>query len=161
MDLREIVEDDWVWVLKAMEEWEPTQRWSLGGFTPTPARVSRLLVDGVVFQAAIWTSDGPSGIAQVVSVNEANGYGQLEVLVDTTRGVALESAVARFVELAFHRLRLRKLCVSACRDELDVPRHLDGLVEQVGRLGQHSRRSQGTYADVLVFEIWNNGRAPE
>jgi hypothetical protein len=157
MMLEEVTTDDLDWIARGLETWSRTQRWSLRGQTPSPAMMRRLVHDHVSLQRVVRHDTGsPVAVVQLVDVDGINGNGQVALLADPHRLPELRPSVTEFVETVFAETSLRKLCVLAHEDELDVPTVFGSAATPIGRLVDHERRSPDDYADLLVFEIWRS-----
>lgn len=151
----DVVPRDAEWVAVVLERWDRSRRLSLRGRTPSPTMVAGLLGEAVTAQNAVWTDDGfPVALLQVTNVNSRDGTGELALLADAEHTEATSQLLADFLSEVFDREPLRKLCIWAVEDELDVPSYLGSLACPVGRLVGHERRGPDRYADMLVYEIW-------
>jgi hypothetical protein len=146
------------WIAPALESWSRTHRWSLRGHTSSPALMRTLLYDQVGLQRVVRDDAGvPAAVVQLVAVEPRHGLGQMALLADPRRLADVAEPVAVFVADAFRETGLRKLCVLAHADELDVPTVLGPAGREVGRLVGHERRGPDSYVDLLLYEIWREG----
>jgi hypothetical protein len=153
--LEEVRTDDLDWIARALESWSRTQRWSLRGQTPSPAMMRRLVHDHVSLQRVVRHDAGtPVAVVQLADVDGNSGNGQVALLADPHRLAEVRPSLTEFVATVFAETDLRKLCVLAHADELDVPAVFGPAATPIGRLVAHERRAEDDYADLLLFEIW-------
>jgi hypothetical protein len=127
----------------------------LRGSTPSPLLRQRLLDEVAIVRE--WVSSGgqPVALLEIVDLSPANGFANLEFLVDPVASESVAKELEVFVSEAFAtHPDLRKLCVWSFEDEVEAERLLGSAARLVGRLVDHERRSEDRYVDVLVHEIW-------
>jgi hypothetical protein len=152
--LDEVAAGDASWLATATD-WSRTRRWSLRGRTPSPHVLRVLLTDRVTLQRTARVTNGtPVALFQLVDVDTFHGHGQIALVADQRRPVEVRRAAELFVDLAFDGCDIRKICVLAHEDELDISACFGGLATSSGRLASHDRRDESTYADLLLYEIW-------
>jgi hypothetical protein len=148
---------DATWLAPALDWWARSRRLALRGRTPSPDLLRILLGGDVAIQRTIWTDDDrPAGLFQVSDVSQRDGTGLLDLLVDPRHAPKLQEELARFLTEAFASLPLRKLCIWACDDEMNVPTYLGPLARLAGRLVGHDRRGPDHHADMHIYEIWKD-----
>jgi hypothetical protein len=151
---RPVTELDHEWVLGVVEDWDVSNRWSLGGRSPSPQLIAALLGRGVAFQVALWGPGGPAGVVQVCDVNPDSGYGSLGLLIEPGAPAAISRVLISSVAEAMDQLSLRKLWLGIERDALDIEARLGPAARCVGRFADHVRRAQDDYADLVIYEVW-------
>jgi len=153
--LLEATVEDHKWIGAVTELWSSTQRWSLRGRTPSPFLLEKLLQEDVALQRVAWADDDrPVALLQLVDVDLDNGFGHLALLGNPKRPDEVRAALMAFLTVGFQQPQLRKVCLMAHADELDVEAFLGDVARKVGSLAGHERRGPDDYVDLLLYEIW-------
>lgn len=158
--LRNVVVSDLAWVDLAIDRWDRTSRWSLFGLTPSLQALRDLLWLGPVQQQCVTTTAGePAALVQLVEPDLHNGLAELALLADPDHIGVVAEGVEEFLAHAFRDFPIRKVGVNVVEGELDVPGYLPAALSPVGRLERQVRRGQDRFADVLLYELWDQGAA--
>jgi hypothetical protein len=155
MRLWQVTTSDIDAIERSLGAWQCTERWALGGTTPPPSLLERIMYEGVSLQYALRADDGGTrGLVQLTSVNVSDGVACLELTADPSYADTADAAIRKFIDEAFTDFPLRKLVVSAPEDDLDLVACLSTALRQVGYLRGHRRRGPGSYVGVNIYELW-------
>jgi hypothetical protein len=151
------VTNDVDWIAAAVSDWSCTIRWTTWGTTPSPDRLGQLLWTGVMFQE-VARRRGRVAIAllQLTNVHLDDGVADFEFLADTRHADSVDEAMTSFIDRAFDLFPLRKLCMSAAADQLELSPYLRSATRQAGCLIDHHRRGLDRFVDVNLYEIWRD-----
>ena len=147
------------WIWEAVGQWQSSYRWSLRGHTPSPAILEQLLWTRVAMQMSWRRDDGsPAGLLQIYDANLDSGVAFLGFMFDPTLAAEFGRALEAFLNKGFRDFPLRKVCTEVFSDEFDEVSFLGPGVRTAGRLTDHERRNDDSYADLVLYEIWKDRR---
>lgn len=158
--LRRVLPADVDWVASASVLCPRTQKWNLGGRSPNPDLIRRLLWDRVLVQAVVEVDRSPLSLLQVHDSDLQNGHAKLSVLRssgDTSDGEVLRSDTGSFLRDLVRDFPLRKLYVEVTQEmEKEVLDHLPVQVKNEGRLREHERLGPGNYSDLCIYVLYDD-----
>jgi hypothetical protein len=156
---REVAAPDVAWVFPALSSWERCHVWSARGCTPNLRYVHERLFSAPPWQAVIEAETrDPIALLQITVQDEIHRYGQTSLLLAPWADELAGGVLTGELRVAMARLGLRKLCFSCVDGEMDAGRWFGDAVSMVGRLSRHERQVDGSYADLLMHEIWTDRR---
>lgn len=160
MTARGVSATDAGWVFRALGSWERSYRWSAHGCTPNMRVVHELLLAPLPWQVVLESEAGdPVALVQIILKHEVHGFGNLGLLVDRATDALEVGALTETVRSAMITLGVRKLCLSSVDGEIEPERWFGDAISEVGRLSGHERQVDGSYADLLMHELWPRERS--
>jgi hypothetical protein len=155
LQLVDVEQSDIDVITRSLGLWQCSERWALGGLTPSPEMWGQLFYQDVAMQRAIRSDEGGcAGLLQLVRVNADDGFAHLELFIDPLHAPKIDNPVAELVDQAFEILPLRKLLLAAAKDHLELPACLATTVQRIGSLRDHRRRGRDVYVSVNLYELW-------
>jgi hypothetical protein len=152
--LRAVTAEDGGWIAEVVTGWPCSHRWSLRGQTPSPQLLGHLLWNGVLKQYVIAEGSGAQGLVQLYDGDLHNGVGHLGLLLRPGEPERHRPVIEAFVEECFRDFPLRKICVEVVADDGIEPTTVGSDLRLAGRLADHERRTEDTFADLLLYELW-------
>lgn len=157
LELTNVQPSDLTWISRVVGLWQRSGRWSFAlGATPSPTKLSRLLWDDVPTQQVAREDGAVFALLQLARPELDDGIAKLELLLAPDRFSDLDPLIGEFVARMFHEYPLRKLCMTAAADELELPPCLRATVRWAGCLTDHRHRGGSRYVDWNVYEIWRH-----
>lgn len=156
---RDVSISDATWVFQALASWERSYAWSAHGATPNLRHVHERLLSAPPWQAVIEDdAHRPTALLQVTEQDDTHDYGCVSLLVAPGARALEGDFLAEALTVAMTKIGVRKLCFSCVEGEMEVGRWFNNTVIQAGRLSRHERQLDGTYADLLMYEVWPKRR---